>query len=601
MLAIYCRISGKKGDDKDTSIASQKEEGAKLASSLGLKPVFFVDEGISGTKEEITDRPAFANMLKELNSKKYHGVYTLNQDRIERNSLIWQIFVGVMLTNDCKYYPNGVLFDLDNPNNRFIATIQSASNALYASLTSQRVKLSIKKRADEGRFRGQLPYGYKYDEKNHILIDEKEAKYVRMMYELSLSGIGTYTIANMLNDEKIATRFNKFEGDIKRIDPYTKEVYLHTKSNVKWRGNVVHDILKNPINKGKKKLGEEHYDVPAIVSEEYWERVITNLKENKKKVGKKVHYNYLLNGIIFCSHCGRQMVGKKSIAAANNSYRCKDKIYPNNLCKESRSINIYKLETFLIKHLFESKELEKHLLELPEKENNYSVLLSELNEEKKKLLSIERIYKHQVSLLTNPDFAEDINVKKIFKDSKKSFETQKTLIDELENKLFLMKNYSSKENVKKVFAEYVKTLDFNDVKRLVHSIIDWIKIGQVKEEGKMGTFIINIKYRGYEEISTFITNWFALKWIWKSKYRKQAYTQEQIEEDREMAIAMLEFKNLVIDEKFINELKQNGMSDEEIDRQNPWSKSFIGLESNSSEQTIIELKEEDIINFNQLL
>jgi hypothetical protein len=41
MLAVYCRISGKKGDDKDTSIATQKEEGTKLAISLGLKPVFF--------------------------------------------------------------------------------------------------------------------------------------------------------------------------------------------------------------------------------------------------------------------------------------------------------------------------------------------------------------------------------------------------------------------------------------------------------------------------------------------------------------------------------------------------------------------------------
>ena len=71
---------------------------------------------------------------------------------------------------------------------------------------------------------------------------------------------------------------------------------------------MVHDILKNPINKGKKKLGEEYYDVPAIVSEEYWEKVIANLKENKKKVGKKVQYNYLLKGIIFCSHCGRQIL-----------------------------------------------------------------------------------------------------------------------------------------------------------------------------------------------------------------------------------------------------------------------------------------------------
>ena len=597
MLAIYCRISGKKGEDKDTSIPTQKEEGAKLASSLGLQPVFFVDEGISGTKDD-TNRPGFANMLKELKSKKYHGVYVLNQDRIERNSLIWEIFVAVMLSSDCKYYPNGVFFDLDNPSNRFIASVHSASNALYASLTSQRVKLSIKKRADDGRFRGQLPYGYKYDNKNHILIDEEEAKYVRMMYEWSLSGIGTYSIANLLNEKKIPTRFNKFEGDIKRIDPYTKEVYLHNKSNIKWRGNVVHDILKNPINKGKKKLGEEYYNVPEIVSEDFWERVIANLKENKKKVGKKVQYNYLLNGIMFCSHCGRQMVGKKRIASGDNSYKCKGKIYPNNLCTESRSINIYKLETFLIKHLFESKELEKHLLELPEKENNYSVLLSELTEQKKKLLSFERDYKHQVLLLTNPDFAEDDNIQKVYKSSKKSFETQKTLIDDLEDKVVFTKNYSSKENVKKVIGDYVNTIEFKDVKRLIHSLVDWIKIGQVKEDGKMGTFIINIKYRGFEEISTFITNWFSVKWIWVSKYREQAYTHLQIEEDRELAIALLERKNIKIDEDFINELKQNGISHEEIERQNPWSKSFIGLESNSSKHSVIELKDEDIINFN---
>jgi site-specific DNA recombinase len=597
MLAIYCRISGKKGEDKDTSIASQKEEGAKLASSLGLQPVFFVDEGISGTKDD-TNRPGFANMLKELKSKKYHGVYVLNQDRIERNSLIWEIFVAVMLSSDCKYYPDGVFFDLDNPSNRFIASVHSASNALYASLTSQRVKLSIKKRADDGRFRGQLPYGYKYDDKNHILLDEKEAKYVRMMYEWSLSGIGTYTIANMLNEEKIATRFNKFEGDIKRIDPYTKEVYLHNKSKVKWRGNVIHDILKNPINKGKKKLREELYDVAAIVSEEYWEKVIANLKENKKKVGKKVQYNYLLNGIIFCSHCGRQMVGKKRIASGDNSYKCKGKIYPNNLCIESRAINIYKLETFLIKHLFESKELEKHLLELPEKENNYSVLLSELTEQKKKLSSLDRDYKHQLSLLTNPNFADDANVQKVYISSKKSFETQKTLIAELEDQVVLTKNYSSKENVKKVIGEYINTLEFNDVKRLIHSLVDWVKIGQVKKDGKMGTFIINIKYRGYEEISTFITNWFAINWVWKSKYSKQPLTPEQIEEDREMAIALFDYKNIVIDDNYINELKLKGMSDEEIDRQNPWSKNFIGYESISYQHSVITISEEDIVNFN---
>lgn len=597
MLAVYCRISGKKGDDKDTSIATQKEEGAKLALSLSLKPVFFVDEGISGTKEEITDRPAFASMLKELNSKKYHGVYTLNQDRIERNSLIWQIFVGVMLTNDCKYYPNGVLFDLDNPNNRFIATIQSASNALYASLTSQRVKLSIKKRASEGRFRGQLPYGFMYDEKNHIKKNEKEAEYVRMMYEWSLSGIGSYTIANKLNEMKVPTKFNKFEGEIKRIDPYTKEVYHFKKNNVKWRGNVVHDILINPINKGKKKLGEEFYDVPYIVNEEYWDRAIANLKENKKNVGKKVHYNYLLNGIIFCSHCGRQMVGKKRIASGDNSYKCKGKIYPNNLCKDSRAINIFKLETFIIKHLFESKELEKHLLELPVKENDYTKSLIELEEQKTKYIYLDKKLKHQLELLNDPELYDE-NIKKEYITTKKLVESQKNLLSDLEDKVAFSKNYSPKENVKKVLSDYVSTLEFAEVKKLIHSIIEWVKLEQSKEEGKMGNFFVNIKYRGFDEISTFLTNWFAVDWYWISRYRSEAYTVEQLEEDRELEIALFEKNGVIMNDDYINKLKRDGFTDEEIDRKNPWSLNYVGSESTSSQQSKITINEGDIINFN---
>lgn len=597
MLAVYCRISGKKGDDKDTSIATQKEEGAKLALSLSLKPVFFVDEGISGTKEEITDRPAFASMLKELNSKKYHGVYTLNQDRIERNSLIWQIFVGVMLTNDCKYYPNGVLFDLDNPNNRFIATIQSASNALYASLTSQRVKLSIRKRASEGRFRGQLPYGFMYDEKNHIKKNEKEAEIVRLMYEWSLSGIGSYTIANKLNEMKVPTKFNKFEGEIKRIDPYTKEVYHFKKNNVKWRGNVVHDILINPINKGKKKLGEEFYDVPSIVNEEYWNMAIANLKENKKNVGKKVHYNYLLNGIIFCSHCGRQMVGKKRIASGDNSYKCKGKIYPNNLCEDSRAINISKLETFIIKHLFESKELEKHLLELPVKENDYSKSLKELEEQKTKYIFLDKKLKHQLELLNDPELYDD-NIKKEYITTKKIVESQKNLLSDLEDKVAFSKNYSPKENVKKVLSDYVSTLEFAEVKKLIHSIIEWIKLEQSKEEGKMGNFFINIKYRGFDEISTFLTNWFAVNWYWISRYRSESYTVEQLEEDRELAIALFEKNGVIINDDYINKLKRDGFTDEEIDRKNPWSLNYVGSESTSSQQSKITINEGDIINFN---
>jgi hypothetical protein len=95
------------------------------------------------------------------------------------------------------------------------------------------------------------------------------------------------------------------------------------------------------------------------------------------------------------------MEGKKRIASGDNSYKCKGKIYPNNLCEDSRAINIYKLETFIIKHLFESKELEKHLMELPVKENDYTKIFKELKEQKTKFNSLDKKLKHQLELLND--------------------------------------------------------------------------------------------------------------------------------------------------------------------------------------------------------
>ena len=114
----------------------------------------------------------------------------------------------------------------------------------------------------------------------------------------------------------------------------------------------------------------------------------------------------------------------------------------------------------------------------------------------------------------------------------------------------------------------------------------------------MGNFFINIKYRGFDEISTFLTNWFAVNWYWISRYRNEAYTVEQLEEDRELAIALFEKNGIIINDDYINKLKRDGFTDEEIDRKNPWSLNYVGSESTSSQHYKLTINEEDIINFN---
>lgn len=243
MLAIYCRTSKLKKKDNDQSIPSQKEEGVKFALANGFDYHFFVDEGISGTKEEIDDRPEFAEMLSGINKGKFIGVYCIDQSRIERNSSVWNLFVGYMLTNNCKYYPAGTLFDLNEPHNILIANIISATNQFYAALTSRKVKLANDRKVKEGKTHGQLPFGYKRNQFGKYEIDENQSSIVRRIFKECISEKGVYSIANGLNNDDVPTKYNQFEGEIVRKDKYTNKLTKFKKEKVKWRGNVIYDMI----------------------------------------------------------------------------------------------------------------------------------------------------------------------------------------------------------------------------------------------------------------------------------------------------------------------------------------------------------------------
>ena len=72
------------------------------------------------------------------------------------------------------------------------------------------------------------------------------------MFKESLEGIGVWYIARGLNNDNIPTRYHGFDGVTKRKDPFTGKVTEHKKKEVRWRGNVIHDIIRNPIYKGEK-------------------------------------------------------------------------------------------------------------------------------------------------------------------------------------------------------------------------------------------------------------------------------------------------------------------------------------------------------------
>lgn len=533
MIGIYCRISKHKEKGKDVSIETQLQAGITFAKNEGMEFKSFIDEGISGTKDEIKDRPEFALMLDNIKKGVITRVFCFDQSRIERNNRIWNLFTYTMINHNCQYFPGGKYLDLDVPENKLFTGILSLTNEFYATLTGQKVKLAHTANAKKGKFHGLTAYGYTRDEDGYLKIREDQASIVRKIYKMSEDGIGVYTIARQLNAEGTPTKFNDYDGTFKRKDNYTKQVTNYNKSDVRWRGNVVHLLIKNPIYKGVKKWnnGKNETKVPAIIDEKSWDKVNANLQANKKKVGKRDEYHYLLNGLVYCGTCGDEYRGKKRLKGRDNAYKCKSKIRNAQSCS-SRALSIPKLETFIIKHLFLSKDLENYLTGLPSDRNNIDSLakkLSSLRSENDRNRAVE---KKAYDRLLDPDFADDETIKERLKAIKKKVHDTDELIMELENKLIERDQKNRTRRVKNIIGKYKLTTGFDDTKELVHSLIKRITIQHnTKNNSKGGYFLVKIEYKGFEESIMFTTDWTALKWYQVGYYRLQAITKDDLQED----------------------------------------------------------------------
>ncbi|MDI6050957.1 recombinase family protein [Flavobacterium sp. XS2P24] len=573
MLAIYCRTSKNKVDGTDYSIETQQQGGLKLAIQLGLEHRFYVDEGMSGTLA-IEDRPSLADMMSDLKKGTITDIYCIDQSRIERNSIVWDMFSAECLNHKCKYHPNGIEFDLTNDESVFNSKLMSLVNSYYAKITSRKVKLANYNKTLKGKTHGMKPYGYQRDENNDYQIFEEEAQYVRKMYDLSLQGIGTYTIANILNEEEAPTKFNRFKGRIKRKNEFTKKITEFEKSNVKWRGNVIHDMLRNPINKGiriwNKNDVERRVEVKLnvqIISDDLWDKVNENLSKNIKNVGKKAEYHYLLNGLIICGHCGNEFLGKKRLRGNDNSYKCKGKRPPHKDCPDSRAISLPKVENFIIQHLFKTKNLKDLLIDAPK--SNLSIPLREkLISKKKELVQLEKQVERLVKLLRDPDLEDDETFKEDYKSTKVKRVKLNLEIDDLQIKVLEMENETRNSRTKTLIETYTDDIQFDEIKRLVHSLIESIKIHHSKQN-KFGYYFIVIKYRNYSEESTFTTDWKGLKWYWHTHYREKALNEEQLAEDIEMLKANYERKGIPFNEEDLIDYEGNttvsGMIGESVD------------------------------------
>jgi DNA invertase Pin-like site-specific DNA recombinase len=541
MLGIYCRTS--RAREEKYTLETQKAGGLKCAKDLGLDYLFYIDDGITGTKDE-NIRNGLALLFSDMKKGKITAVYCFDQSRIERNTDIWDVFSIHCLSQDIKFYPAGNFYDLEDPALRMAAQMISISNNFYTHQTSIKVKDANARKAAEGKTHGLKAYGFKKGEGNKYEIDENEAKYVRLMYQMSIDGIGSYSIANHLNDQNIPTKYSgnfKDKGVIKRRNKYTKELVEFKKKEVKWRGNVIADMLKNPIYKGYR-IWNVHKDkieiidgkkikskiivdtiigkVPAIVSEELWESVQKNFLKNKKEsIGKKAQYHYLLNGLVFCERCGNKYWGKKRLKGNDNAYKCLSKVYPNPKC-DNRGLSLPKLETFVLQYL-QRKPLSSQVIKaipipFTSLEKNKEIRSKKLTE----FAKITNSIKNLTNQLDESNKIKEVLDKLTSMSNKRKFlgEDISILDKKIADEELLSPNHEIiKEGRRKISMLPKINADFLEIQKTVFQLVDWISIEYINKE-KPAYYKVKIKLKGLQYIDEYMVDFHLNEWKQISYY-----------------------------------------------------------------------------------
>ena len=206
-VAVYARVST--DDPRQTSSyelqKNHYEDVVKHHPGWQLINIY-ADEGISGTS--LKHRDAFIQMIQDCKAGKIDLILTKSVSRFARNILDC---IGYARQLAAMQPPIGIFFETEriftlNSNSEmslsFIATLAQEESHTKSEI----MNASIEMRFRRGIFLTPVLLGYDHDENGELVINEDEAKTVRLIFFMYLYGYSTQEIADTLTELKRPTK-----------------------------------------------------------------------------------------------------------------------------------------------------------------------------------------------------------------------------------------------------------------------------------------------------------------------------------------------------------------------------------------------------------
>ncbi len=333
-VCAYARVSTEK-DEQTNSYEAQIDYYTKYIKSnpewefVGI----YSDEGITGTS--IKKREGFKRMINDALEGKIDLILTKSVSRFARNTVDALTSVRKLRERNVEvFFEKENIYTLDSKGELLLTILSSLAQTESINISSNSA-WGIRKTYADGKvtFAYSSFLGYEMGVDGKLYVVPEQAKLVRRIYKMYLSGCTYDYIARIFTKEGIPTPMKKTK--------WTSGVIQSILANEKYIGDSILqktfciDVLTKKRKKNEGELPQYYIENnhPAIISKEVFE-MVKEERERREKCGPMVYLSHF-SGRIQCGHCGNYY-GRK-VWHSNSPYKsyvwhCNAKYKNKNYC-----------------------------------------------------------------------------------------------------------------------------------------------------------------------------------------------------------------------------------------------------------------------------
>lgn len=463
-IVLYSRVS-----TLDQNFERQFEDLQVWAKLNNFNVVASYGEKVSGYDPE-AERTEYENMKAYVlkNNIKNIGIWEISRLSRSMVTTVAEIAFFTKHKINLHFKKENLQSISDNVTNQLLITILSSMAQMERDTFIDRANSGRLKAVKRGRMIGYSnpPYGYTSDENGIIIVEEEEAKVIRMIFDLADKGVTLYGICQQLNSLGIPTRA-ELDGKLRT---------MQNGENIKivWKPVVVRRNLQRTLYKGVRIYKGNEIAVPSIVSTDIWERVQQRFKDNIGYINR-TKFEYLFKGKLKCGVCGRSWATYTNKKDMCSYYMCTGITDMGHKCINGKYISTKLIDKVIFKSLFEHLSINETVLDDKKKESKYEELKSQIIFFKNEIEKLEAKKKRLVKMFTEGFLEEsEFNREQL---------TIKNLTVELNNKIKLNENsltLSEDININELLTSIYRTDDYNLKREFVVKYINSVVIYNLK-------------------------------------------------------------------------------------------------------------------------